>query len=175
MQKGCFLLIGIFIVVSNCRHQKDILQLDLQLNHTACKQIIAQIPPSADRIHISTSPSWKAWDSLLFNVFSNALKAYVAPYPLNPQATQDKGYTLFIRDQKNESFLFNESPREFEFAMVLFLNDDIGGGEWSFPEQQMRIEPRCGKLVIYPVCFTHPHKIEKIRIGKEFFIMTWFF
>ena len=155
------------------RHQKDILQLDLQLNNSACQQIIERIPPNINRIHLSTEPTWSVWDSILFNTFGEALKAYVLPYPMNPFATKDRGYTLFIRNGKNDSFLFNEQPVS-EIAMVLFLNDDVGGGEWNFPEQKVRIEPTCGKLVVYPVCFTHPHKIERIRIGKEYFIMTWF-
>tara|TARA_Y100001973_G_C5202944_1_gene339199 strand:- start:2496 stop:3017 length:522 start_codon:yes stop_codon:yes gene_type:complete len=42
-------------------------------------------------------------------------------------------------------------------AFILYLNT-VEEGETYFPDQDLKINPMQGKLVIWPAYFTHPHK-----------------
>ena len=42
-------------------------------------------------------------------------------------------------------------------AFILYLNT-VEEGETYFPDQDLKINPTQGKLVIWPAYFTHPHK-----------------
>lgn len=166
----------LLFIISSFGLNQDVLILDKQLTMEDCNEIVAYATassPNEYRIALSTDPTWFSWDNRLFKIFENALKAYVAPLPVMPHASSDTGYFFFKRDAGNKTFLFLDQPG-MVISSLLLLNDNVGGGTWHFPRQNIKIEPECGRLVVWPSTFTHPHEIQKVTIGAEYFIMTWF-
>ncbi len=61
-----------------------------------------------------------------------------------------------------------------QLSAVGFLNEDVVGGTLVFPRQNMRIEPRVGRLVMWPSSFCFPHASEDVVKGVKYSVVTWF-
>jgi hypothetical protein len=55
----------------------------------------------------------------------------------------------------------------------VYLNDGFGGGETEFLQQQRRIVPQTGALLIAPAGFTHTHRGNKPRGGNKYLATSW--
>jgi predicted 2-oxoglutarate/Fe(II)-dependent dioxygenase YbiX len=58
-------------------------------------------------------------------------------------------------------------------SVICYLNDGFTGGRTLFPRQDHAVEPRAGKVVLYPSGITHPHEVEPVR-GGERLVLTAF-
>jgi hypothetical protein len=58
-------------------------------------------------------------------------------------------------------------------AYMLYLNDVDEGGETEYLYQGLRVEPRQGRLVIWPAAWTHPHRGNPIYQGHKYIITGW--
>ncbi len=47
-------------------------------------------------------------------------------------------------------------------SMILFLNDDYDGGELTFKDQNLVVNPQKGKLVVFPCSFLVPHAVSRV-------------
>jgi len=52
-------------------------------------------------------------------------------------------------------------------SAICYLNDGFSGGRTLFPRQRHAVEPRAGKVVLYPAAITHPHEVETVRGGER--------
>ena len=160
-------LIVYFVVIAAAN---DILVLESQLNATQCQEIVAQ---AHGPINISRDPTWKGWDQQLFRVFDNAVRLYQAfiGHPLGVNKSKD--YLLGVRNATHDSV----APfcDYLPIGVVLFVNDEVAGGQWYFPRQDKSFEPACGRLVMFPNTFTHPHGIKDVRVGTTWFVLTSFY
>jgi hypothetical protein len=70
----------------------------------------------------------------------------------------------------------NESLELCTRALVwmVYLNDDFEGGETEFLYQQKRIDPKQGRLLIWPAAFTHTHRGGLVLKGSKYVITGWF-
>ena len=59
-------------------------------------------------------------------------------------------------------------------AWTLYLNDVEDGGETEFLYQSKRIEPKTGKLVIWPATFTHTHRGNPPLKGDKYIATGWY-
>src|SRR5690606_26793381 len=58
-------------------------------------------------------------------------------------------------------------------TVLFYLNDVESGGETSFPLQSVRVQPRRGRAVVFPVGFTHPHEVLPPTSGARYIMQTW--
>ena len=165
------MLLFLFVILAH--GFSDIAIYDKSLSPLDCNQLIQQAN-RAHSINLSNNPTWKSWDDKLFAIFSDAIRRYVAPYPVLPPATKDIGYTL-MRLTKENGTIHPFIDRDAIISAVLFLNEDVAGGEWWFPLQPTQtITPDCGRLVVFPSGYTHARGVKHIRLGEEWFIVTKF-
>lgn len=60
-------------------------------------------------------------------------------------------------------------------AYIVYLNDIDEGGETEFLNQNIRVKPEAGKVIIFPAYFTHVHRGNPVLNGQNKYIMTgWF-
>jgi hypothetical protein len=64
------------------------------------------------------------------------------------------------------------SARRF-VALNWFLNDVEKGAELYFPHPNIRIQPRQGRLVLYPATWMYPHAVEPCVTGDSYVITTY--
>lgn len=57
---------------------------------------------------------------------------------------------------------------------MVYLNDDYEGGETEFLYQKKRINPKRGRLIIWPSGFTHTHRGGLVLKGTKYIITGWF-
>ena len=63
-------------------------------------------------------------------------------------------------------------------TIVGVLNDDYDGGEYHFPEQNVKLKLKAGSFVIFPPYWTHPHSVSKIITKPNcnehrYIVSTW--
>lgn len=58
-------------------------------------------------------------------------------------------------------------------AMFWYLNDVEEGGYTNFPIQNMRIQPRKGRVVVFPPFWTHPHEGLPVTKGEKYLMSTY--
>jgi|694.fasta_scaffold78016_5 hypothetical protein len=56
---------------------------------------------------------------------------------------------------------------------VIYFSDGYGGGEITFPNQNISIKPEMGDLVIFPGNLTYPHGVNAIEYGHRYSLPLW--
>ena len=56
-------------------------------------------------------------------------------------------------------------------SFVLYLNDDLTGGETAFPALGVTVAPRTGYALAFPPFV--PHRAEPVRAGEKFVFTFW--
>ena len=63
---------------------------------------------------------------------------------------------------------------ERQLVAIWYLNEVVGpGGETEFPLQQTLINPREGKLLLFPPFWTHVHRGNVLEHGVKYIATTW--
>jgi hypothetical protein len=57
------------------------------------------------------------------------------------------------------------------FTALCYLNDDFTGGHTSFPTLGFSIEPRAGKMIIFPSSYLHCSEL--VTSGEKYVIVSW--
>jgi predicted 2-oxoglutarate/Fe(II)-dependent dioxygenase YbiX len=90
----------------------------------------------------------------------------------------DDGYIL-AHYQKGDDLALHVDGQSSEegcnglrLATVLFFLNTCEGGELEFPRQKTTIKPFAGSAVMFPVGFTHPHRV-KTALSERFILQTW--
>ena len=91
----------------------------------------------------------------------------------------DDGYVMACYDVGDSLIMHVDGQCAVEpnnglrLATVLFyLNDVPEGGETYFPLQEIKIAPKAGRAVVFPVGFTHPHSVLTTK-SPRYIIQTW--
>jgi len=63
----------------------------------------------------------------------------------------------------------NRNPKR-EISSILYLNEDFGGGEISFPNQGIKLKPKSGMLIIFPATKEFAHSVSKVDFGCRYTI-----
>ena len=58
-------------------------------------------------------------------------------------------------------------------VVIIYLNDGYGGGETEFLYQSLRIEPKMGKVIIFPAGWTHTHRGNPPIGGNKYILTSW--
>jgi hypothetical protein len=64
------------------------------------------------------------------------------------------------------------SARRF-LGLCWFLNDVEKGAEVYFPHPNIRVQPKKGRLVVYPAMWMYPHAVEPCLTGDSYVITTF--
>lgn len=59
------------------------------------------------------------------------------------------------------------------FSLILYLCDVAEGGETEFPEQELKVAPKAGRLMVAPPFWTHPHR-GNVPVSNDKYIVNSF-
>jgi predicted 2-oxoglutarate/Fe(II)-dependent dioxygenase YbiX len=122
------------------------------------------------------------WENIMFKTIGkiiNLVKSETFVIPM----VHDTGYQLrkiygptklhvdgLVYD-KNEKYI--ELDRIRTASIIIALNSDYEGGEFVFPEQDVRIKLKAGQAIVFPPYWTHPHKTEELNGTYRYTVNTW--
>lgn len=166
-------LLFLLLCHRRCAAAKDIHWRDGVISYGQCQRLLQQ--QYEQSIHSIDKQSQESKD--LYPVFHNSIELYLEqgnfdPYP---PIQKDTGYVYYRFCDANTTRL-SIPPLGTYVGAILFLNDnEWNGGDWLFPRQNVTVKPRCGRMLMFPTCFTHPHMMNPVRKDAFVeFIATWF-
>lgn len=62
-----------------------------------------------------------------------------------------------------------------KLSLLIYLNDDYGGGELHFLTRSLTYKPEAGSLVIFPSGPSYPHEARPVALGVKYAINSWFY
>jgi hypothetical protein len=84
------------------------------------------------------------------------------------------GPTLLHTDEvraNDSNYIYNQIRN---IALVIGLNDDYDGGEFFFPNHEVKHKLKKGSVILFPPFWTHPHEI--LGLGNDqyrYTVTTW--
>lgn len=113
-------------------------------------------------------------EQTLFGAGLKAVRHYKALFPFC-KIVEGRGFEL-LRYQtggfyRTHTDSFKREPRSL--ACSLSLNDDFGGGDWSFFCGDYTLRPPKGSAVLFPANFLFPHEILEVVSGTRYTVVTW--
>lgn len=130
-------------------------------------------------LRISGRADWKDIDRQLMQSLARAFNEFGALFPFfGANSFKDLGYNM-QRYQAGEYYHWHvdSGPGEFmsrQLVALWYLNDVPGpGGETEFPQQDVRVTPEEGKLVLFPPFWTHVHRAVTVEKGVKYIATTW--
>jgi hypothetical protein len=120
------------------------------------------------------APMYQAYSKLC----DLALNLYFDRYPILKQGRYSHLNCKFQRTRPGEGYhvwhFENSGNNAFrKLATMLYLNTVEEGGETEFLYQKRRIQPRQGRLLIFPASFTHTHRGNPPLSGDKFILTSW--
>lgn len=61
------------------------------------------------------------------------------------------------------------------FTYLWYLNDVEEGGETEFLNNKIKVKPEAGKLILFPACWTFPHKGHMPISNNKYIVTGWVF
>ena len=135
------------------------------------------IKRSTDMV-ISGKNNWKDVDELLFTSLSKALSSIKKEFEFFNGPFKDIGYAI-QRTDPGEYYHWHIDGGSHQFSdrqlvAIWYLNDVNGpGGETEFINQNVKIKPEIGKLILFPPFWTHEHRGVKLQKGVKYIATTW--
>ncbi len=134
-------------------------------------------------LHTAFHLDWMRLNSQICPYVHEALSAFFKRDEALAHATYhewgDDGYVVARYAQGDSCIMHIDgqtaepSHNTLRIATLLFyLNDVDQGGETYFPLQNLRVQPKTGRVAIFPVGFTHPHEVLKTETPR-YVLQTW--
>ena len=112
-----------------------------------------------------------AWNHYVKN--TGAGDAYGVPFHFTDMKIQKtlptEGYHVWHIEHGN--FQFYDAFRAFVFS--IYLNDVEEGGETEFLHQSVRVQPKTGRIVIWPAGFPYLHRGNPPLAGEKYILTSW--
>lgn len=90
-------------------------------------------------------------------------------YTVNIQKTQKcEGFHNFHCEKASNVFSLSR-----HLTTMVYLNDVLDGGETEFLYQSRRVNPREGRVVIFPTQWTHTHRGNPPLSGDKYIATSW--
>lgn len=116
----------------------------------------------------------EGFEQTLYGAGLKAVRHYQALFPFC-RIVEGRGFELlryhtggFYRTHTDS---FKRVPRALSCSFA--LNDDFGGGDWSFFCGEYTLRPPKGSVVLFPSNFMFPHEILKVTSGMRYAVVTW--
>ncbi len=135
------------------------------------------IKKSTDMV-ISGKEKWKDVDELLFTSLAKALSKIKKQFDFFSGPFKDVGYAI-QRTNPDEYYHWHIDGGSHQFSdrqlvAIWYLNDVDGPrGETEFLNQNVKIKPETGKLILFPPFWTHEHRGVKLQKGVKYIATTW--
>ena len=135
------------------------------------------IKKSTDMV-ISGKDEWKDVDELLFTSLAKALSKIKKQFEFFSGPFKDIGYAI-QRTDPDEYYHWHIDGGSHQFSdrqlvAIWYLNDVEGpGGETEFLNQNVKVKPETGKLILFPPFWTHEHRGVKLQNGVNYIATTW--
>ena len=135
------------------------------------------VKKSTDMV-ISGKDNWKDIDELLFTSLAKALSGVKKQFDFFTGPFKDIGYAV-QRTKPGEFFHWHVDSGSHQFSdrqlvAIWYLNDVVGpGGETEFLNQDVKIKPEAGKLILFPPFWTHEHRGVTLKKGIKYIATTW--
>ena len=111
-----------------------------------------------------------AWNHYVQNV--GAKDAYGVPFYFTCLKIQKtlptEGYHVWHLEHGKG---FDNEPRAFVFS--IYLNDVEEGGETEFLHFSKRVQPKTGRIVIWPAGFPYVHRGNPPLSGEKYILTSW--
>jgi len=136
-----------------------------------------EIKKSTDLV-ISGKPHWKDIDQALFSSLAQGISFMRQNHPFFGGRFKDFGYAI-QRTAPGEYFHWHVDSGSHSFSdrqlvAIWYLNDVPGpGGETEFRHQNVKVKPKCGKLILFPPFWTHEHRGVMLEQGVKYIATTW--
>ena len=120
------------------------------------------------------APMYRAYSQLC----DLALQHYFERYPILKQGRYVHLNCKFQRTKPGEGYHTwhyenSGDSRYRKLVTMLYLNDVEEGGETEFLYLHRRVQPRQGRLLIFPAGFTHTHRGNPPLSGDKFILTSW--
>ena len=135
------------------------------------------VKKSTDMV-ISGKKNWKDFDTLFFTSLSKALSAVKKEFDFFSGPFKDIGYAV-QKTNPGEYYHWHIDSGSHQFSdrqlvAIWYLNDVNGpGGETEFLNQNVKIKPETGKLILFPPFWTHEHRGVTLQKGVKYIATTW--
>ena len=138
---------------------------------------------------IGNLEEWKDIDEILFKCVAENIQIYsdkvhnglgnVKPFPLWSSADiKDYGYN--VKKYEPGDYFHWHVDRQAEedwvrtIALIWYLNNVEEGGETEFIYGRA-VKPEKGKLLLFPACWTYPHRGVSPKKGNKYIITTFIY
>jgi len=142
------------------------------------QQVAEQVKKSTD-LRISGREDWTEFDQLFRESMARAIKSLSALHPFfSANRFKDMGYNL-QRTREGEYYHWHLDTGAGEMGQrvlvaLWYLNDVPGpGGATEFYHQNLSIQPKAGRLVLFPPFWTHLHQNSMLEKGVKYISTTW--
>ena len=120
-------------------------------------------------------------NELVYFFVGQAIDKYSNDYTflnVNKSWRLSPSYNIQRYDGDKEGYfsLHNEASGSYPYRMLawmVYLNDASSGTE--FPYQNMTIQAKTGRTVIWPAAWTHPHRGVTPNVGVKYIATGWFY
>ena len=120
-------------------------------------------------------------NELVYFFVGQAIDKYSNDYTflnVNKSWRLSPSYNIQRYDGDKEGYfsLHNEASGSYPYRMLawmVYLNDASSGTE--FPYQNMTIQAKTGRTVIWPAAWTHPHRGVIPNVGVKYIATGWFY
>jgi hypothetical protein len=100
-------------------------------------------------------------------------------FPLNEEtrdlgvpSIKDNDFSTYI-DRSKMEWTAGAYPLRY-YSTILFLNSNFAGGEEVFPQHELEILPRQGRLIVFPSTKEYVHGVRKATNGTRYALYTWY-
>jgi hypothetical protein len=90
-------------------------------------------------------------------------RAFVMHYP------RGVGSPLHVDNYSVENK--QEVTHSWKDSVVVFLNEDFGGGELVYPNQGITIKPKTGNMIVAPADFSTPHFVNPASLDRYVLVL----
>ena len=112
-----------------------------------------------EQLRISGKEEWKDVDHLVFETIGKGISAYFDRYKFC-FAARDRGYTISHMKPGEKTSYHADNIGYMQctrhLSAVIYLNE-VKGGETVFPHQRRAVEPKAGRMALFPPFYTHRH------------------
>lgn len=186
------LLLILLVVAPSIVNANLLFSADRTLNTQQCLELVSAIDTDGRQKMSGGGPLVslsKELDASVHRIMTTHATAYLSEQVIQAlrqpeESLVDSGYFwMIVNDTHKDMLLFDPvladpRHRRLLFGALVFLNDNVAGGELSIQTgapQPVVLQPECGRLVMFPFTFAVPKTIRRVRVGTLYLLSVAFY